>query len=182
MRRHSRSLWIMTLSFATALFLALAGIYPNRALMAELNQETLNLKGKIETQRIIAPIYKELLKRSKRADLNGLAFPPEVIPAKSKDIDQFSKLIAEIAHQNKMTLTQITPDAESFLKETKFLGMNVSLNGDFFRFRQLLIQLCYIAFLKEIESIRIHIDNKEFKYDLRLVIAQEQEVIQNRDP
>lgn len=154
------------------LTLASFGIYPIFLEKAALEEQINITIKKIETQRAIAPIYKELLERIHTSDLSGIEYPPAVVSATSKDIVQFSNLMDEIARKNGMTLKKIIPDAEAYLNTTDSLGMNIILAGDFFQFRQLLIQLCYIAFIKEIESIKIHIDSQRYIYEIRLIFAQ----------
>ncbi len=152
---------------------ALIGIYPNHATMVELDHKITPLNQRIETQRVIVPIYKELLKKAKQQDLHGLDYPPELTPAKPEDIEKFSIMLSNLARENQMELKIIAPDSDAYLKNTKYLGMNVSLTGDFFHFRRFLIQICYIPFLQDIESIRINIKNQKHTYELRLILAQE---------
>lgn len=171
--KQRRSLGLISVFIIGILTFIFIAIYPKYLMGVALEKRIKVLEKKIATQRAIAPVYKELLKRIKTLDLKGLDYPPAVTPATPKDIERFSKLLDEIARQNGMALKQVTPDGESYLITTASLGMNITLVGDFFHFRQLLIQLCYIAFLKEIESIKIYIDNQIYTYELRLILAQE---------
>lgn len=172
MNSHS-GVVLVVVCMCSIIAFALVNIYPNHLMNIELDEKIQTLNRKIEFQRVIVPIYKELLKRTKMQDLNGLAYPPSVTPAKPRDIEQFSILIGNIARENKMVLNMIAPDSESYLKKSKYFGINIKLSGDFFHFRRFLLRICYIAFMQEIESIRINVENQKHSYDLRLILAQE---------
>ncbi len=153
--------------------LAFGGIYPNYRDQLEIESQIEATKQKIDTQQLLLPIYRELIDRIKKNTKQREKLPPNALPAKPKEVEQFLKVMGKIAVKNEMILKQITPDSGVYRNSNKHMGINITLIGDFFHFRQLLLQLCYIRFLHEVESIRIHTNGRNQTFNLRIILVQE---------
>ncbi len=152
--------------------LALGGIYPNFRDGLDIDRRIRMNRKKIETQQLLLPIFRQLNDRIEKDEKRKEMLPSIVVPAKPKEIEKFLRLISEIAVENKLILKQINPDSDLYRNTNEQIGINISLTGDFFHFRQLLLQLCYIRFLHEIEFIRIQANGQNHTFNIRLILVQ----------
>ena len=168
-----KSIFIVLGCVIAAAALIIFGIFPNYQYNKKIDQQISIAEQELKTKNLFFPIYKELVNQVQLTEKHKKKSPPAIKPAKPKKIEQFFKLMTDIAAQNKMTLKQIAPDKNIYRNTSNKIGLNVTVIGDFFHFRQLLLQLCFINFIQDIESIRIYTNDQNHTFDMRLNLIQE---------
>lgn len=147
-------------------------ILPSEKSSKELDQEISKLNARMEEQRILTPVFHSLLKRSKMA-------PPSDLPVPERkkltygSINTISNVFQDIAARHNLKLEEIKTDVGSMVQDTGYLSMQLRLNGDFYKFRDFLVDLGSIPSLEHIEEINIRPLKSTRELDIKLWMAQE---------
>ena len=129
-------------------------ILPSQKNSAELDGEIDALNARIEEQRILTPVFHSLLNRAKTA-------APSMLPSPEKtnlthgDMNNISKEFQEIAARHDLKLEEVKTDVSSMMQDSGYLMMRLRLTGNFYKFRDFLVDLGSIPFLEHIEEINI---------------------------
>ena len=147
-------------------------ILPSEKSANELDREIEKLNARIEEQRILTPIFHNLLKRAKMEPPSGLP-----VPQKAKlthgDINTISSVFQEIAARHNLKLEDIKTDVSSMVQDTGYLSMQLRLSGSFYKFREFLVDLGSIPSLEHIEEISIRPQRESRELKIKLWLAQE---------
>lgn len=148
----------------------LVGIYPNMRSMDQLDADFTELTNKVQSQELLYPIYRELIKEVQQPISAKLLLPDEG-KLTSRGLSQISDLFRDIAAKSGVVFESAVPDASSYLEDASYLIMHVSFSGDFFSFNKLLFNLCALPYLESIDQMRIESEqaNKLIVFKLKLV-------------
>ncbi|MEJ2731312.1 MAG: hypothetical protein P8185_22860 [Deltaproteobacteria bacterium] len=147
-------------------------ILPSRKTSAELDREIDKLNVRIEEQRILTPVFHSLLKRAKKA-------PPSMLPSPEKtklthgDMNIISKVFQDIAVRHNLKLEEVETDVSSVMEESGYLMMRLRLSGNFYKFRDFLVDLGSIPSLEYIEEISIRPVKTSRELSIKLWLGQE---------
>jgi len=169
---HPKSIVFIIFCSISVLTVGLVGLYPNHRTAIELEKQIEETKTKLANQQLISPVYRLLMEKSKPIDSKGLGLPA-IGAANAAEIERFPGLVSEIASKNKMVVERVAPDSKSYEDNSSLLRMNVNFGGDFFDFRQTLIDLGSIPYLTAIEEIRIETDQGTKKFSVQLLLNQQ---------
>ncbi|MGD8366430.1 MAG: hypothetical protein PVG78_02210 [Desulfobacterales bacterium] len=134
--------------------LLLAGIYPSYRTLSELDREIAKLETDIAGQKLLFPVFIELLKRSREKSPPLLPAPtPEKLPR--GDTSRLASQFREIAADNRITVSRLNPNVESLIDAAGRLKMEAELSGDFQDLRQFLIQIGSVPYLESVEYLRL---------------------------
>lgn len=151
----------------------LVGIWPNSMAIKEAEQEIEQLSQKVQTQELLYPVYRELIKEVTRNTPSKLPVPKkDKIPR--NDLSMVNTTFMNIAQENNTTFTSAIPDASSYLEDTGHLVMNVTYGGDFFNLRGLLLRICQLPYLESIEEMRLETTGNTKQMRFKLKFIQEQ--------
>ncbi|MGD8653676.1 MAG: hypothetical protein PVF92_16425 [Desulfobacterales bacterium] len=168
----AQSLMILIICIVGILTFILLIILPSDKAADELDKEIKILNTRIEEQRILTPVFHSLLKRSKMAPPSDLP-----VPEKSKlthgDVNTISNVFQDIAARHSLTLEDVKTDVTSMMEDAGYLSMQLRLNGDFYKFREFLVDLGSIPSLEHIEEINIRPQQKNRELEIKLWLAQE---------
>jgi hypothetical protein len=168
----TQSLFVFVLCVVGVLTFLLLIILPSRKTSAELDREINELNVRIEEQRILTPVFHSLLKRKKTA-------PPSVLPSPEKaelthgDISSISKIFQDIAVRHNLKLEEVETDVSSMMKESGYLMMQLRLSGNFYKFRDFLVDLGSVPSLEHIEEINIRPLKTARELRIKLWMGQE---------
>ena len=129
-------------------------ILPSQKTSAELDREIEVLNARIEEQRILTPVFHSLLKRAKTE-------APSMLPSPDKtnlthgDMNTISKAFQDIAARHDLKLEELKTDVSSMMQNSGYLMMRLRLSGNFYKFRDFLVDLGSIPYLEHIEEINI---------------------------
>ena len=147
-------------------------IIPAQKTSAELDESIDDLSRRIDEQRILKPVFENLLKRVKSKNQTGLPITKKVKLARG-DIGNLSTTIQEMAQRHDLTLKEINTDVTSATNKDGFLLMRIDVTGDFMKFRDFLIDLGTIPSLEHIEDVNIRAIEAAREIKLKIWLAQE---------
>ncbi|NNF98020.1 MAG: hypothetical protein HKM93_01455 [Desulfobacteraceae bacterium] len=169
---HSRNAIFIVVCVAGLLGIGFFGILPNNNTLSELDLEAAAVNEKIINQKALAPVFQNLIKRVQEKDDHHLKLP-EKLKMPPGDIDQITNIFRQYAEKNGLDLISASSDVESLSDDTGFMGMQLRLSGDFFKFRQMLIDLEELPYLERIEKMTISSDRTSKLFELKLLVAQQ---------
>ena len=168
----AQSLLILIVCVVGILAFFLLIILPSEKAAAELDQEIQALNRRIEEQRILTPVFTSLLERAKIPRPSGLPVPK---PKKLTygDINSISNDFQDIAARHNLKLEDIKTDVGSMAENSGYLSMQLRLNGNFYKFREFLVDIGSIPSLEHVEEINIRPTKASRQLDIKLWLAQE---------
>ena len=171
-KTSSQSIRYIVICVVGILGFVLLSIFPTyRAIIATDNRIG-TLKKQVEEQDVLYPLFEDLVKKSKSDTPSQLPFPKKAKLSRD-DTEDISAFFQQLARQNEFKVETIVPDMVSLTDGSGYLKLDTVLRGEFFKLRNLLLQLGEIPYLEKIESIQIRTvgDVKEIR--LKLWIAQQ---------
>lgn len=150
----SQSILYFLICGAGILVFILLIIIPAQKNATALDQDIKKLKNRIEEQRILTPVFQNLLKKVKRRNPAGLPAPKKAKLSRG-DIDKLAERFQAMAARHNLKLEEITPDINSLASGSGALPVRLKVSGDFLNFRGFLIDLGAIAALQDIQQISI---------------------------
>jgi len=138
--------------FGILLFLFL-GILPSSRKVADLERDITEIKARIEEQKTLFPLYRELKKKGKRT---AFALP---LPAKKElpkeKIENFTAEVKKLALREKIEITTIAPSLQTLSTAYKTVSLELTARGDYLPLRNFLIALGGIPYLLHIEELEL---------------------------
>ena len=168
----ARSVAFLLICAGGLLAFILLVIYPQRTSLAEADMEIQALKARIEEQKILYPVFQDLLKKARFKGTAGLPFP-EKGRLKRDETDKIASKFRNIAQKSQLTLVDINSDIESLIDNSGYLKLYMVLEGDFFALRNFLLNLGELPYLEHIERIQISSAPKTKTINLKIWLAQE---------
>lgn len=168
----ARSIAFLLICAGGLLVFTLLVIYPQRMSLSEADMEIKKLKGRIEEQRILNPVFQDLLRKVHLKDTEGLPFPQ-----KAKLIHNESAKIAsifqEIAQKSHLKIQDITTDVDSLIDNSGYLKINLVVKGEFSDLRNFMLQLGELPYLEQVERIQIRSTKDAKEVSFKIWLAQE---------
>jgi len=146
-------------------------IIPAQKTSAELDESIEDLSQRIDEQRILKPVFENLLKRVQSKNQTGLPVTKKEKLARG-DIGNLTTTLQEIAQRHDLTLKEINTDVTSATNKDGFLLMQIDVTGDFMKFRDFLIDLGTIPSLEHIEDVNIQAIEAAREIKLKIWLAQ----------
>ncbi len=168
----AQSLLIITVCAVGILAFFLLIIMPSQKSAVELDRDIANLSARMEEQRILTPVFHSLMKRAKMAPPSGLPVP-ERTKLTHGDMNTLSNVFQDIAVRHNLKLEEIKTDVSSMVQDTGYLSMRIRLSGNFYKFREFLIDLGSISSLEHVEEINIRPQKTSRELEIKLWLAQE---------
>ena len=166
----SRSIAFFLMCLCVLLIFFLLVIYPQRISLAEADLDIKKLKVRIEEQKILYPIFKNLLKKARVKDTEALPFPKKAKLMRNETA-KISSIFQEIAQKSNLVLKEIIPDVGALISGAGYLKLNLTVKGKFLDLRNFMLQLGELPYLEHIERIQIRSvqDSKEISFKILLV-------------
>ena len=168
----AQSVLIFIVCLVSILAFVLLIILPSEKSAKELDQEIEKLNARIEEQRILTPVAHSLPKRIKMTPPSDLPVP-ERTKLTYGDINSISNVFQDIAARHNLQLEDIKTDVSSMVQDSGYLSMQLRLNGNFYKFRDFLVDLGSIPSLEHIEEINIRPLKTSRVLEIKLWLAQE---------
>jgi len=145
------------------------GFYNVRSLN-DLDRDVQKIKADIEEQRIMAPLYNDLIEKIKVKTKKHLPFPAKAkLPREQHE--QITSIFGELAKRANLEVVSITPDVNSLAGGSGLLVVNAALKGDFFNFRNYLIELGNVPYLEHLGEIQIQTIPGGREFHLKLWVS-----------
>ena len=169
---HTSNLIYLGISALGIAAFLMVGIFPNAIALSQLDGSIAELNLKIQSQELLYPIYRELIKEVQQKVPQELILP-DGDKITRNDFDQIDEIFIKLAQENSVRFESAAPDASSYLEEAGHLTMNVNFSGDFFDFRQLVLGICQMAYLESIEEMRVETVDEKKIITFKLKLMQE---------
>jgi Tfp pilus assembly protein PilO len=147
-------------------------IIPSQKAAAELDSKIEELEKRIGEQRTLTPVFHSLLNKAKAEDQTKLPVTQKAKMARGDMTEVFDQIKA-IAKWYNLKLEEITPDVNSLKGGSGYLLIHLVVTGDFFKFREFLIDLGAIPSLAHVEEMRINAIEESREIKLKIWLAQE---------
>ena len=168
----SQSLFYFLICGAGILVFVLLIIIPTHKTSAELDRDIEKLGARIAEQRILKPVFDNLLKQVKKKGPTDLPAPKKVKLAR-EDIHKISEHLLEIAQRCDLKLRDIQTDVNALENNAEYLLLRIDATGDFNKFRDFLVGLGNIPSFEQIEEIRIRAIENSREFKLKIWLAQQ---------
>ena len=149
-----RSFIYLLVCMGGIVFFFFAGIQPNTNALKKLDKQVQLLNNQLDKQKILFPLFTDLMKRSSEKIENQLPFPGKAKLSRD-NIGKISSIFNEAAQKSNLIFISGIPDVNTLKDDSAFLLVNVSAKGEFFDCRNFLVRLGEIPYLEKIESIQI---------------------------
>jgi len=149
-----RSLFYFALFGVVILVIILIMVYPDYRTLAALDKNIKQLNTKIETQKLLFPLFQKMLTEIDIKLPAGVTFPKEEKLSQEK-AERIVSVFHELAGKSGLKVVEVSPDVGSTLNGSGFLLVNVVVKGDFFRMREFLLELGNLPYLEKIEQIKL---------------------------
>jgi len=165
-----RSLFYFALFGVVILVIILIMIYPDYRTLAALDKNIKQLNTKIETQKLLFPLFQKMLAEIDLKLPGGVTLPKEEKLSQEK-AERIVSVFHELAGKSGIEAVEVSPDVDSTLNGSGFLLVNVVVKGDFFRLREFLLELANLPYLEKIEQIQLQNieDGKEARLKIWLI-------------
>ena len=147
-------------------------IIPTQKTSAELDRDIDKLNARIDEQRILRPIFDNLLKQVKKKGPTELPLTKKNKLARG-DVSTISERLLEIARRFDLKLHDIQTDVNALENNADYLLIRIHATGDFKRFRDFLVDLGNIPSLAQIEEIKIRAIENSREFKLKVWLAQQ---------
>jgi len=147
-------------------------IIPTQKTSAELDMDIDKLNARIDEQRMLRPIFDNLLKQVKKKGPTVLPVPQKNKLARG-DISKVSERLLEIARRYGLKLLDIQTDVNALENNAEYLLVHIHATGDFIKFRDFLVYLGNIPSLEQIEEIDIRAIENSREFKLKIWLAQQ---------
>ena len=156
---------------AILIFLVLI-ILPAQRLQADLNQDIGNLKTRIDEQKILFPVFKNLFAKTKAPATQDLPTPNHAKLTRT-EIPAVPKRLQEIATTHRLKVREIIPDVNTLTDASGRFRLHVVAVGQFTELRGFLIAVGALPYFSSIEEIDIRASEGGEEFALKIWMARE---------
>jgi hypothetical protein len=168
----TRSVVFLLICVAGIMAFGLLVIYPYHISLNDADVQIKQLKSRIEEQKVLYPVFQDLLRKARLKETRGLPFPEKTKLAR-EDTAKISAVFHEMAKKSHMQLVDIKPEVGSLVENTGYLKLNLDLKGEFFNLRDFLILMEALPYLEHIEQVQIRAAKESKAIRLKIWLAQE---------
>lgn len=169
---HPSNITYLGICLLGAVAFFLVGIYPNFKALEDMDEEIADLQTQVQSQELLFPIYKRLIKEALQKVPTSLTVPKKNKISPS-DLSQVNEMFNKLAMESNVTFSSAIPDASNYLEDRGSLSIKVDFVGDFFNLRQLLLKICQLPYLDSIDQMRIDTLQQRKRMSFILKIAQQ---------
>jgi Tfp pilus assembly protein PilO len=165
---------IRNMMIMAASLLAIGGvmIYPNVKGLANLEKEAVELRKKLEEQKMLMPVFAEMVKRSKGTQKKPLDIP-ERKPLTTDEIRTALIDMKARAESMDLEVTDIAPGIRGFVENAQRVVVDMSLIGDLADFKAFLLAVSAEPFIDIVQSIQVISQTDRSLFRLTLWFARQ---------
>ncbi len=166
----TKSITYLLICGGMVLAFTLLAIYPYHKALDGMDMEIRKVKAKIDEQKILYPVFQELLKRSRIKEPVSLTLPKKEILSRV-DTDRILSIFQDIAERSNLEIKSVQPDVDALIDNSEHLMVEVKMTGAFFDFRNFFLQLGELPYLKHIERFQIKTEVDVREINLRIWLS-----------
>jgi hypothetical protein len=163
--------YFLVLAGGILVFIVLA-ILPAMEKVDVMDVEIKKIKDSMDEQKILTPVYNNLLKKTKFKKTEGIAAPKKKKLAQG-DTRKIIQQLNNIANSSNITLVDVSPDVDTLIGGSGYLLIKIFAKGEFINLHKFLFQLCELPFLEFIEQIKITSIRKTKEFRFKVWMSQE---------
>jgi hypothetical protein len=163
--------YLVILGGGILLFILLI-IMPAQKKSEALDFQIENIRTRIEEQKILTPVYQNLLKKVQLDPPEGVEIKPKE-KLKSGQAENLAQEFQAMAKASRLQLVEFSPDVDSLVRNSGFLQVNLMLKGEFINLHPFLMDICQLPYMEVIEKIRIESAEDAKEIQLRIWLAHE---------
>lgn len=155
---------VIVLAFVTVI------VYPSYKQLVRLDEDITKMQGRIDSQKILLPLYLDLVRTSEKKVPDALSLPEKEVLPKER-IDLIPSLFKGVARKSGMELVSVTPDFTTLARGGDAILINAVARGSFSGVRKFLVELGNVPYVKLVEEMEVkqRANNKELKLTLWLL-------------
>ncbi|MDD5722274.1 MAG: hypothetical protein PHY29_00895 [Syntrophales bacterium] len=167
-----RSVMYLVLCIVILIIFYFVALYPYERSLGAIDSKTAQVMNLIEKQKVLLPLYEEMVARGER-NIRGTLPVPDMTALSRADIDTVAPLFERIADESGMQVVSIRPDVLSLTEASDDMMVAIQLRGSFLDFRKFLEAVGGVPSLKGVKEIDIRQESghKEFYLTVRLAIG-----------
>jgi hypothetical protein len=150
----TQSLVLFALCGAGVLGFLLLVILPADRASAELDRDIATLTARVEEQKVLSPVFKNLFEKARSPVRDGA-----VTPARTKlsrpDIAALPKRFQDMAAAHRLGVREVVPDINTLTDSSGRLSMKINVQGQFADLRGFLLDVGALPFFDGIEELDI---------------------------
>jgi hypothetical protein len=147
-------------------------IIPAQKTSAQLDKDIEKLTARLDEQRILKPVFDNLLQQVKKKDATELPAPKKVKLTRG-DIHNISEHLLKTARSCDLILRDIQTDVKILENDAEYLVIRIHATGAFKKFRDFLVDLGNIPSFERIEEIQIRAIENSREFKLKIWLAQQ---------
>jgi Tfp pilus assembly protein PilO len=167
-----QTLILMFLCGASILVFLFWVILPGQRFAAELDRDIENLQARIEEQKILSPVFKNLFAKTKMAEPQGLPAPARVKLTRS-EITSVPKRLQQLAATHHLNVREIVPEVNTLTDASGRFLTRFAAAGRFSDLRGFLIDIGALPYFDSIEEIDIRAVESGREFGLKIWMARE---------
>lgn len=146
-------------------------VYPEMRRITRLEGEIAQLQTRIEQQKILYPVYRDLLATYQNSTVGGL---PRVAlkPLPQAEIGSISEVVGNLARSENLSVRSVVPNPDSLAAGGGLISVKCVFLGDLFAFRKFCLALGGLPSLAHVERIQVEdtYDGRIYRVDLWLAL------------
>jgi hypothetical protein len=147
-------------------------ILPAQRLSAELDRDIESLKARIEEQKVLFPVFKNLFEKSKPSPAKGLTAAPRGRLGRG-EIAGVPKRLQEMAAAHRLSVRDIVPEVNTLTDATNRFMVRLTAMGQFADLRGFLIEVGSLSFFDSMEEIDVRAVEGGEEFGLKIWMARE---------
>jgi Tfp pilus assembly protein PilO len=167
-----QSLIMLALCCAALLIFFMFIVLPGQQLSAELDRDIEGLNSRIEEQKILSPVFKNLFAKTKVPGPQSLPAPARTKLTRA-EIASVPKRLKELAAANQLNVREIIPEVNTLTDGTGRFLTRLTAVGQFINLRAFLIDVGALPYFESIEEIDIRAVEGGQEFGLKIWMARE---------
>jgi hypothetical protein len=167
-----QSLILLVLCCAALIIFMLFIILPGQRLSAELDRDIEGLTSRIEEQRILSPVFKNLFAKTKVPGTQGLPAPARIKLTRA-EIAGVPKRLQELAATHQLNVREIIPEVNTLTDTSGRFLTRLTAGGQFINLRRFLIDVGALPYFDSIEEIDVRAVEGGEEFGLKIWMARE---------
>ena len=138
-----------------------------------MDKEIDTIERQIKEQKILFPVYENLLKEGKFKKPGTLPYPQKAKLGRH-ETERIYLIFGDKARKSNLSLVDVIPDVESLSESSESLIVNLLIKGNLLDFRDFLVRLGEIPYVENIEEIKIQPTEgvKDFRLKVSLALKK----------
>jgi Tfp pilus assembly protein PilO len=162
----------MVLCGAGVLIFLLWVILPAKQLSAELDQDIASLQARIEEQKILSPVFKNLFAKTKTTEPQGLPAPVRAKLTRD-EIASVPKRLQQLAASHRLNVREIVPEVNTLTDASGRFLTRFTAAGQFADLRGFLMDVGALPYFESLEEIEIRAVEGGREFGLKIWMARE---------